>query len=140
MQTARQILESKSYNCVLTKNDEIIYSNERGVKPLIGFIESGKNFSGFDAADKIVGKAAAFLYVILGVKSVYAPVMSETAIHIFDKYSIENSCCVTVRNIINRQGDGMCPMETAVKEINDPSIALGAIKKRLSELSNGIHQ
>lgn len=136
MQTARQILENSSHNCVLTKNDDTVFSDERGVKPLIGFIESEKNYSGYDAADKIVGKAAAFLYILMGVKSIYAPVMSEAAIHILNKYSVENSCGVTVRNIINRKGDGMCPMEMTVKEINDPATALTAIKKKLAELSS----
>ena len=56
-------------------------STERGVKPLLDFIENGPNLRGFSAADKIVGKAAALLYVLLGVKEVYAPVMSETALY-----------------------------------------------------------
>jgi hypothetical protein len=36
--------------------------------------------------------------------------------------------------IVNRSGDGICPMEEAVIDIDDPTEALAAVKRRLEEL------
>ena len=58
----KALLAEENLTCVLSDGNRLIKSRERGVKPLIGFIESGKSFKGFTAADKVVGKAAALLY------------------------------------------------------------------------------
>ena len=86
---------------------------------------------GFSAADKIVGKAAAMLYVILGVKAVYSPVMSETAAEVFTNYNIAYEYDELTQNIINRNGDGICPMEETVKNISDPTEGFAALKNKL---------
>ena len=67
LKKAIDILNSGQYTCVLCKDNEIHISTERGVKPLLEWLESGIALKGFSAADKVVGKAAAFLYVLLGV-------------------------------------------------------------------------
>lgn len=128
-------LNSGQYTCVLCKDNEIHTSTERGVKPLLEWLESGIDLKGFSAADKVVGKAAAFLYVLLGVKEVYAHIMSESAIYTLSRNGIFPQCDVSVKNIINRAGMGNCPMEEAVGELSDPKEALQAIRKKLSELS-----
>lgn len=45
----------------MCKGSTIYISTERGVKPLIDRIDDGTDLQGFSAADKVVGKAAAFL-------------------------------------------------------------------------------
>ena len=62
---AKKLLEKNGYTCVLIKDEKEIFSFERGVKPLLNFIDKGEDFYGFFVADKVVGKAAAFLYVLL---------------------------------------------------------------------------
>ena len=86
------------------------------------------------AADKVVGRAAAFLYVLLGVDEVYALVISESAEQVFQQFGIAYTYNEKVAAIRNRAGDGFCPMEQAVLHIEEPSKALSAIKRRLSEL------
>ena len=39
-----------------------------------------------------------------------------------------------VQYIINRNGDGVCPMEQATAQISDPPAAFEAIKQRLAQL------
>lgn len=128
-------LTSSRYTCVLCKGDELYTSIERGVKPLLDWLDSGINFKGFSAADKIVGKAAAFLYALLGVKEVYAPVMSESAIYTLARNGIQPRCDISVKSIINRVGTGNCPMEEAVSNTSIPEEALKLIKRRLAELN-----
>ncbi len=131
---AIDILTSGQYTCVLCKEDEIYTSTDRGVKPLLDWIDSGMDLKGFSAADKVVGKAAAFLYVLLGVKEVYANVMSEAAIYTLSRNGIHFQYDISAKNIINRAGTGNCPMEETVWDISDPMEALEAIKNKLSEM------
>lgn len=127
--------ENSEYTCVLCRGDDVYTAVHRGVKPLIEWIDCGADFKDFSAADKVVGKAAAFLYVLLGVSEVYALVMSEAAVDTLAKNGIVSKYEKSVPHIINRNGDGMCPMEQSVWDIDDPAEALDAIRKRLAELS-----
>ena len=133
---AAELLAGGAYTCVLCRGEETVTCTERGVKPLLGLIEGGNDWKGFSAADKVVGKAAAFLYVLLGVAEVYAPVMSKAAAQVLRENGIETQYDTLAENIINRVGTGPCPMEAAVAELSDPSEALCAIRKRLSELQS----
>lgn len=135
LSTAIETLNNGRYTCVLCKDGEFYTSAERGVKPLVGLLDSGADLREFSAADKVVGKAAAFLYVLLGVKSVYAHVMSEGAVGVFSENNIGYQCDTTARKIINRAGTGICPMEEAVGDLSDPNDALQAIRAKLKQLS-----
>lgn len=101
---------------------------------MMEFITAGINLNGFSAADKIVGKAAAMLFVSVGVREVYACVMSEQAVKVFLKYGVQHSCDTLTQAIINRTGTGLCPMEQAVKDIENPSEAFDAVKPILDIL------
>ena len=131
---AREILIENGYTAVLCSEDEVYYSTERGVKPLIGFLESGKNFSGFCAADKAVGLGAAHIYILLRVRSVFATVISSSARALLESAGIAVSFESEVPYIINRKGDGRCPIETAVLGITDSKDALTKIKQALKAL------
>jgi len=37
--------------------------------------------------------------------------------------------------VVNRKGDGICPMEEAVEGIDDPSAAIAAIKEKLQVMT-----
>lgn len=132
---AIELLSESEYTCVLCKDDEVITSAEHGVKPLIEWLESDAEFGGFCAADKVVGKAAASLYVLLGVSAVYAPVMSNLAIETLSKHGIEPFYDLSVEAIRNRAGNDFCPMEKAVIDIDDPEAALEAIKLKIKAMA-----
>ncbi len=131
---AKAELESGNYTCVICRRDEIYVDTQRGVKPLLDLLDNGVRLSGFSAADKVVGKATAMLYVLLGVVSVYTPVLSSPAKDILEKNGIEIYYEKEVERIKNRTGDGFCPMESAVSNIDKPHLAYPAIKRKLSEL------
>ena len=103
--------------------------------PLLCARDSGKNMSSFYAADRVVGKAAAFLYVLLGVRGVYADVISDGAVRVLTAHGIEYCYGKKTPGILRRDGKGMCPMETAVGQTDDPNEALAAIRAKLAELS-----
>jgi hypothetical protein len=120
--------------CALVGGGKTLCSTKRGVAPLLAWLEEGQNCQGMLAADKVVGRAAAFLYVLLGVREVHALVISESAEEVFLRFGVPYSFKQKVPAIRNRAGDGFCPMEQAVLGIEEPTKALPAIKKRLSEL------
>lgn len=132
---AKEILVSGSYTCVLTDGAEVHTSFDRGVKPLVRFLESGKIPAGLSAADKVVGRATAYLYVLLRVKEVYSQIISQPAVEVLRENGINVTYDKLVPNIINRKGDGICPFEAAVMEIKAPDRAYAAIRAKMKEMN-----
>lgn len=131
---AIQILETGEYTCVLCSGDRYITTQQRGVKPLVQWLRDSQISPGFSAADKVVGKATAFLYCLLGAKAVYANVMSRGARKVLETHGIYAQCTTLTDYIENRAKNGMCPFEEAVLEITDPEQALIAIYSKMNEL------
>lgn len=125
--TAVKLL-SDNYTCVFCKGDLVYKFTDRGVQPLLSLLNNKTDLKGFCAADSIVGKAAAFLYFLLGVEEVYADVMSESAIYTLAYYGIQPICNTSVKHIINRTHTGICPMEETVLDIDSPNKAYEALK------------
>ena len=134
MENAKNLLESGGYTCVITDGNTVLTSTQRGVKPLVQFLESGRDLAGFSAADKVVGRATAYLYVLLGVKNLYAQVVSRPALAVLQENGIDTRYGNLVPNIINRKGDGICPFEAAVMDITDPQNAYAAIRRKMQEM------
>lgn len=136
IEKAKEMLVEGGCTCVLVKGDSVLSSSDRGVKPLLNWLESGISFRNYCAADKVVGKAAAFLYVLLGVKMIYSSVISIPAIEVLQKYGIEVSFEKSVEMIYNRTNTGYCPMEQATLGISEPNEALTAVKETLKKLNS----
>ena len=132
---AKEILISGGYTCVLTDGQTVYTSTERGVKPLVRFLESGQIPAGLSAADKVVGRATAYLYALLKVKEVYSQIISQPAVNVLQDSGIHVCYDKLVPNIINRKGDGICPFEAAVMELYDPDRAYTAIREKMAEMN-----
>lgn len=129
----RSLLE-QGYTCAISVGTEILCSKDRGVAPLLSWLKKRVNTQKCVAVDKVVGKAAAYLYVLLGVDFVYANTMSEPAERVFQQFGVEYSYGERVLAIRNRSGDGLCPMEKAVWDIADPQTAYQKICETLQQL------
>lgn len=115
---------------MVKKGDKVFTSSDRGVKPLLHLLENEKDFlKGASVADKVVGKAAALLMVLGGIKEVHTGVISEPAAEVFEKHNITFFFDMKVERIINRKGDGLCPMETLCIDVEEPSEAFEKIKR-----------
>ncbi|MDO4940089.1 MAG: DUF1893 domain-containing protein [Erysipelotrichaceae bacterium] len=127
----KQTLLANNYSIIASNG---YYSLDSGIKPVISKIKDDKDyFSGLEVVDKIVGKASAMLLVYSGVSKVYALVLSLAGKQILDKYNIEYQYDELVPYIINRRGDGMCPMEITVKDIDDLKDAYDALLNKVYE-------
>lgn len=134
LKRAIEILENGGYTCVLYKDCEVIKSEKTGIKPMMEFIKNGIDLKGYSAADKIVGKAAAMLFTLAGVKNVYGEVMSKKAFEFLTANGITAKYKNITDIIINRKGDDMCPMEKTVLEINNPKEAYYALLETIKKL------
>lgn len=137
MDRAKALLkEIHTYTCVFVCGEEVRTSELSGVRPLMGLVNSDEDLKGWSAADRVVGRAAALLYVYLGVAEVFAQVLSKSAEEVFLAHKILYSCDILTEGIINRTGDGLCPMEQATKGIFDPEEGMNAIRTKLKELAS----
>ena len=127
----------EGYTLVLINDKNIITSQKKGIAPLIDIINQYHKLDNYYAADIIVGKAAALLYVLLNVKYVYANVISIKGIEILEKYNISYSYNIKVDKIINRLGNDICPMEKTVENVSDPVEAYNLLSKKIEELKKG---
>ena len=106
-----------------------------GVKPILLFYDYDKDaLKGAEVVDKVVGKAAALLFCLIGVKVVFGLTMSRSAYDYLKKIGIDASYGILVEMIENREGTGMCPLESAVKDIDDPEKGLLAIREAIKLL------
>lgn len=116
---------------VFVKGNDIVDSTLSGIKPLINFLNEGKDLNGYSLADKIVGKAQAMLAVRAGIAEIYTKVLSEAGKEILDKYNIPYTYDVLTEQIINRKGTDICPMEKVVQNIDDIEEAYLALKEKI---------
>lgn len=132
LETARAALAGRTL--ALCKDGEIITSDGRGVSPMLGFIREGKDLAGYFAADRVVGRAAAMLFVKAGVRAVYADVMSVGAERLLKAHGVETLCDTLADGILNRDKTGPCPMESAVCDTDDIDGGVLMIIKKADEM------
>ena len=131
---AVSLLHSGGFTCVLCGQGRVLTSEKRGIAPLLEWIEAGEDLRGFCCADKIIGRAAALLLIHCGASAVHGDVMSAGAKALLEELGITVSYDTLTERIINRTGDGPCPMEQAVAGLTDPAAAPNVLREALDKL------
>jgi|SRR6056297_2287634 len=118
LKIAKQILDKEELTLAIVKNEECFFkSKERGIKPLYMALMNYKDkLEGASAADKIVGKGAALLYIRGRVENLYAKIISQNSISVLEENRIIVQGETIVPYIKNRELTGMCPIETMAEE------------------------
>lgn len=137
LENAKNLLKNEGYTCVLCKGAQLYASRSTGISPMLDFLEENTDLNGFSAADKIVGKAAAMLFALAGVTELYAEVLSRNAVSVLETYGIRYSYGILTERIINRRGDGICPMEETVAETTNLQEAFYALLQKRKQLKKG---
>ena len=136
-QLIKSKIEDSQFLCFAVLSDGSEYSSKkRGIAPLLLPIKNNRIF--FDGAfvgDKIIGKAAAELLVYSGAKYVYAKTISRTGTSVFDSHGVEYDYSVLTESIVNRNGDGPCPMEQAVAQSKSPEESFDLICRKYEMLT-----
>ena len=140
LESAKEQLHNNNFSIVIVGENDVYTSTKHGVAPLLEILDGGDDvIKNSFVADKVVGKAAALLMVKGGVKEVYADIISSHALDVFEKYKIKTYYGNLVEYIINRDKTGMCPMEKAVLEVDEPNTAYDVLKKKIAEMRKGGH-
>ena len=134
LERAKSVLVEGGYTCVMVKGEVVDVSVERGIRPLFQIVKSRADREGYSAADKVVGKAAAFMYMLMKVREVFAQVISKPALEVLEGAGIEVSYGECVTAIRNRTDTGFCPMESAVLDVKEPEEAYSVLEKRIERL------
>ena len=100
LEKAKEIFYSGNYSFVLVKNEDIISSSQKGIMQIVELIESGKDFTDYSLCDRIAGRAAAFLYILLGVKEVHSVKMTKLATNILDRAEIKFSADEYIEKVL----------------------------------------
>lgn len=130
MEELIKILHDEGLTLVVKSEDGNIHRfTQRGVKDLLMLVTTTPEvLHGALIADKAVGKAAAACMVTGGVKHVHADVMSEPALTLLQRHGVMARCGQLVDHIINRTGDGWCPMEKLSRDEDDPAVIIQKIQ------------
>ncbi len=130
--SARQALQG--HTLALCKDGHIITDDQHGIAPMLSLIGKGENLAGYSAADLVVGKAAAMLFVKAGIRALYAAVLSESAAEFLKEHAVAVQFGASTPQIINRAGTGPCPMEQTVRDISDPEEGYRLLKQKVHSL------
>lgn len=102
--------------------------SQKGVADLYALLtQAPALLRGASVADKVVGKGAAALMTLGGVKEVWAGVISRPALELLEKAGIEVSFGKLVEGIANRAGTGPCPVESLCAAAATPEDCLPLI-------------
>ena len=132
LQTAKNNLEG--HTICLCKDGKCLFSEKRGIAPMMDFIAEAKDLSGYSVADLVVGKAAALLFVKCGIKRVFAKTLSESAKRVLELYGVDYEYETLTEKIINRDETDICHMEKAVTGTDDIEEAYSILQNKLKIL------
>ena len=118
----------------LCRGGKLIYSDKRGISPMMGFIAEGADLSGYSVADLIVGKAVAMLFVKCGIKRVFAKTLSQSGKRMLELHSIYCEYETLTEKIINRDGTDICPMEKTVRDTDDIEEGYLLLKNKIQSM------
>ncbi len=134
LKMAVDLLAQGGCTCVLNRGGQLLPLTQRGIRPLLALLDSGNDYRNTCAADKVVGKAAAFLYCLLGIRALYARIISQPALDTLYHAGIAVQFDTLVPAIRNRTDTGLCPMESAVWDLDDPALAPEILRQTLTRL------
>lgn len=115
-----RLYEKKASLVVMFKNGEIKDFYNPRVQDIVSILKQDKNaLQGAIIADKVIGKVAASLLIVGGVKEIFANTLSEFAIPVLEENNIKYAYNNKAKYIINNTKTGMCPMENKFKDETD---------------------
>mgnify|MGYP002796736551 CR=1 FL=1 len=121
----------------LCKDGQCLTSDRRGIATMMDWIAEGIDLTGYSAADIVVGKAAAMLFVKSKIAAVYARTISQSAKVYLEAHHIPLSYGTLTERIINREGTDICPMEKTVLATDDVAEGYRLLKERFAAMKRG---
>lgn len=121
---------------LVVAGDEVRTFDGCGVSDLYRLLTNEPNLlRRASVADKVVGKGAAALMVEGGVREVYADVVSTPALALFRVGGIPVRYGQEVPHIVNRAGNGICPVEQLCRDCTTATECIPLIAAFMQRLS-----
>lgn len=121
---------------LVVENGGIHTFDSRGISDLYRLWQTSPDvLRGARVADKVVGKAAAALMILGGVKQLFVGIVSAPALSLLSEYGVAVKYEQAVPNIINRQKTGLCPMESCCLGCSTPAECLVEIEKQIGKFT-----
>ena len=131
----KQLVDNDLTLCVVKKGEVIYSSKKRGVYPIYHAVKSCDVYTvGAVVADKVTGKGAELLCAYGKITKLHTGVISKPALTVLQQNDIKVSYDKLVDNISNRQGDGLCPVETLSSNIENPEDVILPVEDFLSKV------
>lgn len=142
LEQAKQQIASEEVSFVVIRDGKIVYRDKgNGVKPIMKILETDRALlRGALVADKLIGKAAAMLLSMGGVKSIYGNTMSRSAEEYLERKGIFYDYGRCIQVVSNRTGDGICPLEKTVADLEDEQEAYEKLKATIAQLMKAAGQ
>ena len=133
---AISLIEKDGKACVIIRDGIFtIVKDGRGVSPLLEILDTDPSaMKDAYVVDKVIGRAAAAICIVGGAKSVYGVTTSSEGAAFLTAHKIPCEASNTVPRILNREKNGICPLEEACLGLNDPEKMVAAIRAKLEEL------
>ena len=113
MQELIRMLHEGGYSCVIRNGERLRTCTRRGVADLYDLLEREPELlRGAEVADKVIGKGAAALLILGGVRRLHAEVVSREALALLRDAPVELTCGTCTPCIENRDRTGPCPLES----------------------------
>ncbi len=134
IQVARQLILEGNAECVLLTGTQMIIERGRGISPLLNIYDYHcAEMNNAHIVDKVIGRATAAIAICGNVRHVHGELMSEDAIVFLEEHGIRATYTQCVPRILNRTMTGVCPMELTVEDIEDPKVAVRALREKLNQ-------
>ncbi|MCW4046956.1 MAG: DUF1893 domain-containing protein [Candidatus Bathyarchaeota archaeon] len=135
---AKNELYEENLTLAIVKNGTVLF--ETRSHRISGFLDAvetlGYKLEGAAVADRVVGKAVAFLCVYAKIKAVYAAVLSRKAHAVLKDNRISCEWNELVENVLDVNKTGVCPFEKAAADISDAEEAYRAFKSLRENLKS----
>lgn len=131
-----ELLDRENLSCVIRKGGEIHTFKQRGVKDLYEiYTHTPDLLNDSEIADKVVGKGAAAIMVLGKVAMLHATVISQEAYNLLEQAGIKVEYETLAPYIINKAGDGRCPLETKLKDCKTAEECWSLIEEFVKNIS-----
>lgn len=135
MEELISLLHSGGYSCVIANGENIRTFTQRGVADLYDLLTQEPEFlKGAQIADKVVGKGAAALMILGGIKELYTDIVSSKALDLLQTSDVKVDFAQEVPFIWNRDHTGWCPVETLCSEEKSAETILSLISEFLQRM------
>jgi len=128
-----KMLNQQGLSLLVYNHDSLTTHANRGIQDLLFLIsEQPERLNGAVAADKIIGKSAAAIMIVGGVKQVHTNLICTPARELFEANGVRVFATEEVPMIYNRDRSGMCPMDTQINGIESVEECVAILQSALT--------